>query len=107
LTIRRLSLLPVSGGGAILQPSAMTQGFQVEGNEEMQAVVEALAAQLEALISQARASLGEARFAALAARVGQIRQEARRGINGKTLLEDKVWLDEKLAELIGRVSRPP
>jgi hypothetical protein len=78
-----------------------------EGKEDMQAVVEALAIQLEALIRQARTSLGEALFAALSARVGQIRQEGRRGVNGKTLLEDKVWLDEKLAELLGRVSRLP
>lgn len=73
--------------------------------EDIQTVVEALATQLEELIRQQRPSLGEARFAELAARAGQIRQEARRGVNGKTLLEDKVWLDEKVAELLGRVSR--
>jgi hypothetical protein len=84
------------------------EGKEEDGDRvDIQAVVEALAAQLEELIRQARPSLGEARFAELAARAGQIRQEARRGVNGKTLLEDKVWLDEKLGELLGRVSRRP
>jgi hypothetical protein len=68
--------------------------------------VTALADQVSALLPQARPRLGEARFAELAGRTSQIRQEALRGINAKTLLEDKVWLDEMLAELLGVLAGP-
>jgi len=73
---------------------------------DLQAAVVGLAGQVEALLPQARQTLGEQRFAELAGRTGQIRQEALRGINEKTLLEDRVWLDQSLAELLGVVQRP-
>jgi hypothetical protein len=37
-------------------------------------------------------------------RTGQIRQEAMRGVAAGTLVEDKVWLDGILAELLGLVA---
>ena len=71
------------------------------GSEDLRAAVAAVAAQIGDLLPQARAALGEARFAEIAGRTGQIRQEALRGVNDKTLAEDKVWLDRMLAELLG------
>jgi hypothetical protein len=73
--------------------------------DDVARAVAALAAQVEALLPQARAGLGEARFAEIAGRTGQIRQEALRGVNDKTLVEDQAWLDLTLAELLG-VVRP-
>ena len=46
----------------------------------------------------------EAAYAEVAARTGQIRHEALRGVNDKTLLEGKVWLDGALARLLGLVT---
>lgn len=54
--------------------------------------------------AQARTALGEAAYAEVAARTGQIRHEALRGVNDKTLLEGKVWLDGALARLLGLVT---
>jgi len=65
--------------------------------------VAALAAQVDALLPQARGALGEARFAEIASRNGQIRQEALRGVNEKSLAENQVWLDRTIAELLGAV----
>lgn len=70
---------------------------------ELQQVIVALADQIDALLPQARAKLGEAGFAELAGRTGQIRHEAVRGLNDKTLLEDKAWIDQTLAKLLGLV----
>ena len=75
--------------------------------DEMQRVVIALTDQIEALLPQARDRLGEPGFAKVAGRTSQIRHEALRGVNDKTLLEDKVWLDQKLAELLGLVTARP
>ena len=72
---------------------------------DSQAVVTALAGQIQALLPQVRAALGEARYAELAGRTGQIRQEAARGANELTLVEDKEWLDQVLAELLGLLPR--
>jgi hypothetical protein len=70
---------------------------------ETQTVVKALTGQIQALLPQARAALGEARHAEIAGRNGQIRQEALRGVNDKTLVEDKAWLDQTLSDLLGLV----
>ena len=70
---------------------------------ELQRVIVALTDQIGALLPQARSRVGEAKFAEIAGRVGQIRHEALRGLNDKILLEDKVWLDQALAELLGVV----
>lgn len=75
-------------------------------SQDVREAVAALAAQVDALLPQARAALGEARFAEIAARSGQIRGEARRGVNDKTLAEDQVWLDQTIAELLGAAGRP-
>lgn len=76
-------------------------------SKDVRDAVAALAAQVEALLPQARAGLGEARFAEIAGRTGQIRQEALRGLNDKSLVEDQVWLDGTLAELLGVVGGAP
>jgi hypothetical protein len=73
----------------------------------MEDVVTALSGQIMALLPQARPALGEARYAEMAGRTAQIRQEARRGVNAKTLVESKIWLDQALAELLGLVPRKP
>ena len=73
----------------------------VDESESIRTTIGALTAQIGSLLPQARAVLGEARFAEIAGRAGQIRQEALRGVNDKTLAEDMVWLDRTLAELLG------
>jgi hypothetical protein len=75
----------------------------VTESQRLREAVAALATQVDALLPQARGALGEARFAEIAGRTGQIRQEALRGVNDKTLVEDQVWLDQTLAELLGAV----
>jgi hypothetical protein len=67
----------------------------------------ALAAQVFELLPQARPGLSEARYAEIAARAGQIRQEALRGVNDKTLVEDKPWLDQTIADLLGVINGNP
>ena len=76
-------------------------------SDELPSAVAALSAQIFSLLPQARPGLGEARHADIASRAGQIRQEALRGVNHKTLVEDKAWLDAVLAELLGLVGRKP
>ena len=73
--------------------------------DETRVVVTALTGQIQALLPQARPAIGEARYAELAGRTGQIRQEAARGANELTLIEDKAWLDQVLAELLGLLPR--
>jgi len=70
-------------------------------SDELRSATAALAAQILALLPQARPALGEARFAEIASRAGQIRQEALRGVNDKSLVEDTPWLDQTIAELLG------
>jgi hypothetical protein len=86
------------------EPGSTDETGSTDAPGALQAVVMALAEQVAVLLPQARACLGEARFAGLAGRTGQIHHEALRGVNDKTLLEDKVWLDETLAELLGLVA---
>ena len=75
----------------------------MDPSEDISAVVSALCDQVGALLPQARARLGEARHAEIAGRTDQIRHEASRRINAKTLVEDKAWLDQTLAQLLGLV----
>jgi hypothetical protein len=75
----------------------------VAESQDVRDAVAALAAQVDALLPQARDALGEARFAEIAGRNGQIRQEALRGVNQKSLVENQVWLDRTIAELLGAV----
>jgi hypothetical protein len=74
-------------------------------SQDLRSAIIALAGQVEALLPQARSALGEARFIEMVSRNGQIRQEALRGVNDKTLIEDQAWLDQALADLLGVVGR--
>jgi hypothetical protein len=78
-------------------------GPAVAESQDVRDAVAALAAQVDALLPQARGALGESRSAEIAGRIGQIRQEALRGVNQESLAENQVWLDRMVAELLGAV----